>query len=54
MSKGKAVAQGEKNSIFSFEKEEYTKMLIEKKMAVMNRYREILHNGRRKTYVAGS
>lgn len=54
MSKGKAVAQGDKNYIFSSEKEEYTKMLIEKKMAVMNRYREILHNGRRKIYAAGS
>lgn len=54
MSNGKAVAQGDKNYIFSSEKEEYTKMLIEKKMAVMNRYKEILHNGRRKAYVAGS
>ncbi|WP_373079838.1 ABC transporter ATP-binding protein [Fusobacterium varium] len=54
MSNGKAVAQGDKNYIFSSEKEEYTKMLIEKKMAVMNRYKEILHNGRRKVYAAGS
>ncbi len=54
MSNGKAVAQGDKNYIFSSEKEEYTKMLIEKKMAVMNRYKEILHNGRRKAYAAGS
>ena len=54
MSNGKAVAQGDKNHIFSSEKEEYTKMLIEKKMAVMNRYREILHNGRRKSYAPRS
>lgn len=54
MSNGKAVAQGDKNYIFSSEKEEYTKMLIEKKMAVMNRYREILHNGRRKSYAPRS
>lgn len=54
MSNGKAVAQGDKNYIFSSEKEEYTKILIEKKMAVMNRYKEILHNGRRKVYAAGS
>ena len=54
MSNGKVVAQGDKNYIFSSEKEEYTKMLIEKKMAVMNRYKEILHNGRRKVYVPGS
>ncbi|MDU1910990.1 ABC transporter ATP-binding protein [Fusobacterium sp.] len=54
MSNGKAVAQGDKNYIFSSEKEEYTKMLIEKKMAVMNRYKEILHNGRRRAYAAGS
>ena len=54
MSNGKAVAEGDKNYIFSSEKEEYTKMLIEKKMAVMNRYKEILHNGRRKVYAAGS
>ena len=54
MSNGKAVAQGDKNHIFSSEKEEYTKMLIEKKMAVMNRYRKILHNGRRKSYAPRS
>lgn len=54
MSNGKVVAQGDKNYIFSSEKEEYTKMLIEKKMAVMNRYKEILHNGRRKVYAPGS
>ncbi|RGY60038.1 ABC transporter ATP-binding protein [Fusobacterium ulcerans] len=54
MSNGKAVAQGDKNHIFSSEKEEYTKMLIEKKMAVMNRYREILRNGRRKSYAPRS
>lgn len=54
MSNGKAVAQGNKNHIFSSEKEEYTKMLIEKKMAVMNRYREILRNGRRKSYAPRS
>lgn len=54
MSNGKAVAQGDKNCIFSSEKEDYTKMLIEKKMAVMNRYKEILHKGRGKVYATGS
>lgn len=42
MNKGKIVSQGKKDKIFSQTNDEFTKMLIEKKLAVMNRYKEIM------------
>ena len=42
MNKGKIVSQGKKDEIFSQTNDEFTKMLIEKKLAVMNRYKEIM------------
>lgn len=42
MNKGKIVSQGKKDEIFSQTNDEFTKMLIEKKLAVMNRYKEII------------
>ena len=42
MNKGKIVSQGKKNEVFSQTKDEFTKMLIEKKLAVMNRYKKIM------------
>lgn len=42
MNKGKIVSQGKKDEIFSQTNDEFTKMLIEKKIAVMNRYKEII------------
>lgn len=44
MNNGKAVAQGRKDIIFGSCEDSYTKMLLEKKMAVMNRYKEILYH----------
>lgn len=43
MNSGKAVAQGNKDIVFSSCDDNYTKMLLEKKMAVMKKYKEILH-----------
>ncbi len=42
MNKGKIVSQGKKDEIFSQTNDEFTKMLIEKKLAVMNKYKEIM------------
>lgn len=42
MNRGKIVSQGKKDEIFSQNNDEFTKMLIEKKLAVMNRYKEIM------------
>ena len=42
MNKGKIVSQGKKDEIFSQTNDEFTKMLIEKKLTVMNRYKEII------------
>ena len=42
MNKGKIVSQGKKDKIFSQTNDEFTKMLIEKKLAVMNKYKEIM------------
>lgn len=42
MNKGKIVSQGKKDKIFSQTNDKFTKMLIEKKLAVMNRYKEIM------------
>lgn len=42
MNKGKIVSQGKKDKIFSQTNDEFNKMLIEKKLAVMNRYKEIM------------
>lgn len=42
MNKGKIVSQGKKDEIFSQANDEFTKMLIEKKLAVMNKYKEIM------------
>lgn len=42
MNKGKIVSQGKKNEVFSQTKDEFTKILIEKKLAVMNRYKKIM------------
>ncbi|WP_427043237.1 ABC transporter ATP-binding protein [Fusobacterium sp. SB021] len=42
MNKGKIVSQGKKDEIFSQTNDEFTKMLIEKKLAVINKYKEIM------------
>ena len=42
MNKGKIVVQGKKDKVFSQTNDEFTKMLIDKKLAVMNRYKEIM------------
>ena len=42
MNKGKIISQGKKDEIFSQTNDEFTKMLIEKKLTVMNRYKEII------------
>lgn len=42
MNKGKIVSQGKKDEVFKETKDEFTKMLIEKKLVVMNRYKEIM------------
>lgn len=42
MNKGKIVSQGKKDEIFSQTNDEFTKMLIEKKLTVMNRYKKII------------
>lgn len=42
MNKGDIVARGTKSEIFTQKTDEFTEMLIEKKMIVMDKYREIL------------
>ena len=46
MNKGKVVSQGKKDEVFSQTEDEFTKMLIEKKLVVMNRYKEIMRGER--------
>ena len=46
MNKGKIVSQGKKDEVFKETKDEFTKMLIEKKLVVMNRYKEIMKGGK--------
>ena len=46
MNKGKIVSQGKKDEVFKEIKDEFTKMLIEKKLVVMNRYKEIMKGGK--------
>lgn len=46
MNKGKIVSQGKKDEVFKEAKDEFTKMLIEKKLVVMNRYKEIMKGGK--------
>lgn len=46
VNKGKIVSQGKKDEVFKETKDEFTKMLIEKKLVVMNRYKEIMKGGK--------
>ena len=46
MNKGKVISQGEKNKVFKDTKSEFTKMLIDKKLVIINRYKEILKGGK--------
>ena len=46
MNKGKIVSQGKKDEVFKETKDEFTKILIEKKLVVMNRYKEIMKGGK--------
>lgn len=46
MNKGKVVSQGEKSVVFSKTEDEFTKMLLEKKLVVMEKYKKIMRGER--------